>query len=290
MAQYASPSHNNTIFNNSDFGSTSSTPTLASNNTFTGVLNSFPKISAANITIGKATVTSQLNLPSTVSGTAGSTIDMLNTISSIGPTTLNIGAQNYNGDCKNVNINAGGQTGFVNIGNNGSNLGPAISILSQNNPIKIYGGGTSYVNIGQNVAAANCPVNINTLTNTTTGVTNIGSSAYFQSLTTYVGNITNIMGSCYIGNNTPDTLTIRASTTFLQSITANSQVVSTTSLGYLSGVTSNIQTQFTNIFTGINNWTGANTFITQATTDNSTLAATTAFVNTALMGGVDDKY
>ena len=63
MAQYVQPSHNNTIFNNSDFKVQNNTnnPILNGNNNFSG-LNSFTQVTATNLSTGNLTTTGSTNI------------------------------------------------------------------------------------------------------------------------------------------------------------------------------------------------------------------------------------
>ena len=96
----------------------------------------------------------------------------------------------------------------------------------------------------------------------------------------------------YVGipNTFTDTNSFASTTTFTGSIVANGLTITPTELGYIDGVTSNIQTQLNgkvglsgaNTFTATNTFTGSCLVVTPASTDISTKAVNTTFLNSKL--------
>lgn len=107
-----------------------------------------------------------------------------------------------------------------------------------------------------------------------TGTQTISGIKTFSSLIT--GSSLNIVGNSTLGTNNTNTLTIRATTNISSPISFTSTLnnISTTTFGYLTGVSSNIQTQFNNFTTRLTNYTYHSDTSTQTITTNTAIQDT----------------
>lgn len=184
------------------------------------------------------------------------------TIGSASPFQEN--ADNPSGGISNINIQTK-RGGTLTLGNGSLNNGGSITISAGSQTITIGGGNgttggvTGTINIGA-TSTANYNLITNLCTGTSANVLNLGSAT----------STINLLGN----------------------ITANSLVITPTLISYLSGLTGNIQTQLANyqLISGMSSYallaspafTGNPTTTTQATADNSTRIASTAYVKSNL--------
>lgn len=276
MAQYTQPSNNDTIYNSSDFVNPNATASLNANNSFSGSLNTFPNASIANLTAGQLNVTG----PATLNGgiNLSSNMAVNNPVSTIVPAPLQYVTP--------------AQFAWL-AGISGMTVGSSFVTLSYGNTIFTYGvqvGNSFYTNGGSviigNSYTQTLPITIGGSGAGSTGAINIGAGS-------------GATGTLQIGSVTSGQINIQSSLPITTNSLASSGVI-TSGYGCQINTGGNPTQNFTVGTSGVNQtpsylyglvtcYNGltvpsgqALTIPTQLPTNNSTLAASTAYVTTAV--------